>query len=255
MADAASNRRDILWGMKRTERHHLKENELAALAISARDAVDARRRELGLVAILLLVVVAAAVGYLTWRGRVEGQAGAMLAEAATIEAARVGPPPADGTPAVGLSFPTEREKYEAALAKFKAVADQYPSTDAGAFARYREGALLMALGRAPEAAAVYQLVIDRAGGDIHGQMARLGLAEAQARSGKFDDAIATFKGLAETPDGLLPLDGILMQLGRTYREAGKTVEAQQTFNRVVEEFPDSPFNSEAQRELETLKKT
>ena len=28
-----------------------------------------------------------------------------------------------------------------------------------------------------------------------------------------------------------------MQLGRTYLEAGKTTDAQQTFNRLVEEFP------------------
>ena len=31
--------------------------------------------------------------------------------------------------------------------------------------------------------------------------------------------------------------------------------AQQTFNRVVEEFPDSPFNADAKRELDALKKT
>jgi TolA-binding protein len=241
--------------MKRTERHHLKENELAALALSARDAVATRRREALALAILLVVVAAALVGYFGWRARVEGQAGALLAEAAAVEAARVGPPAAPGTPAAGLSFTTEREKHEAALAKYKAVADQYPRTDAGVFARYREAATLMALGRAGEASAAYQQVIDQAGGDIHGQMARLGLAEAQARSGQLEQAIATFKGLADSPDGVLPLDGILMQLGRAYRDAGKMAEAQQTFDRVVQEFPDSPFNSEAQRELDTLKKT
>ena len=33
-----------------------------------------------------------------------------------------------------------------------------------------------------------------------------------------------------------------MQLGRTYLDAGKRTEAQQTFNRLVDEYPDSPFN-------------
>ena len=63
------------------------------------------------------------------------------------------------------------------------------------------------------------------------------------------------KGLADNKDGPLPVDGILMQLGRTYREAGKTTEAQQTFNRVVEEFPESPFSGDARKELESLKKS
>ena len=72
----------------------------------------------------------------------------------------------------------------------------------------------MELGNFSEAAKTYQQVIDAAGSDIHGQMARLGLAEAQARSGQYDQAITTFRELAQRKDGQLPVDGILMQLGR-----------------------------------------
>ena len=61
--------------------------------------------------------------------------------------------------------------------------------------------------------------------------------------------------LAQRKDGPLPVDGILMQLGRTYLEAGKRSDAQQTFNRVVEEYPESPFAGDARREIETLKKS
>jgi len=45
-----------------------------------------------------------------------------------------------------------------------------------------------------------------------------------------------------------------MQLGRTYRDAGKRDDAQQTFNRLVEEYPQSPFAGDAKRELDSLKK-
>ncbi len=86
-------------------------------------------------------------------------------------------------------------------------------------------------------------------------MARLGLAQAQALSGQLDAAITTFKDLSTRKDGPLPVDGILMQLGRVYLDAGKPTDAQQTFNRIVEEFPDSPFTADARRELDTLKKT
>lgn len=241
--------------MKRNERHHLKENELVQLASRTREAIDARQREFGAVAIAVILVAVAAIGYYAWRSRVEGRAGSMLADAVILSEARVGPPPAPGTPATGPSFPTEREKYEATAAKFKAVADEYPSSDAGVFARYREGSTQMALGNTKEAAAAYQQVIDRAGSGLYGQMARLGLAEVQAREGQYDSAISTYKGLADNKDGPLPVDGILMQLGRTYLEAGKATEAQQTFNRVVEEFPESPFSGDARKQLESLKKS
>jgi outer membrane protein assembly factor BamD (BamD/ComL family) len=98
-------------------------------------------------------------------------------------------------------------------------------------------------------------VIDRAGDRLYGQMARLGRAEAQVRDGKYDEAITTFKELAQRQDGPLPVDGILMQLGLAYRDSGKTADAQQTFTRIVEEFPDSPFSLDAKKELDSLKKT
>jgi outer membrane protein assembly factor BamD (BamD/ComL family) len=141
------------------------------------------------------------------------------------------------------------------LTKFKVAADAYPSTDAGLYARYEEGALSLQLGTPQGAIAAYQQVIDKAGDSFYGQMAKLGLAEAQARAGQYDQAINTFKDLAQRKDGPLPIDGILIQLGRTYLEAGKRADAQQTFNRLVEEYPDSPFTADARRELETLKKT
>ena len=68
-------------------------------------------------------------------------------------------------------------------------------------------------------------------------------------------AINTFKELSLRKDGPLPVDGILMRLGQIYLDAGQRADAQQTFNLLVQEFPDSPFTGDAKRELESLKKT
>ena len=53
---------------------------------------------------------------------------------------------------------------------------------------------------------------------------------------------------------LLPVDGVLMRLARTQAEAGKATDAEQTFNKLVQEFPDSPFAADARKELDQLKK-
>ena len=240
--------------MKTKERHHLKENELGKLTRQARETMETRRSETTAVAAVIVVVAALALGYFGWRQRVQTKAHGLLAEAMAVQDARVGPPPAPGTPSAGLYFPTERERSQAALTKFKIAADAYPSTDAGIYARYQEGATSLALGTTPGAIAAYQQVIKESGDSFYGQMGRLGLAEAQARAGQYDTAINTFKELAQRKDGPLPIDGILMQLGRTYLEAGKRSDAQQTFNRLVEEYPESPFTGDARREIETLKK-
>jgi tetratricopeptide (TPR) repeat protein len=239
--------------MKRTERHHLKKNEFEVLTLQALDAFGANRREITTVAIVLAVIAIVGGSYWGWRQYRQDKAHALLADAMVVQEARVGPP-ADATGAAGMTFPTERERSEAAVKKYKIAADAYPSTDAGIFARYQEASLDVSLGNTAEAIKAYQAVIDQAGDAIYGQMAKLGLAEAYARSGQFEQAITSFKEMAQRKDGQLPVDGILMQLGRTYRDAGKTADAQQTFNRLVEEFPESPFNADAKRELESLKK-
>ena len=240
--------------MKTKERHHLKENELRNLARQAqRHGQRAPQRNTALRRVVV-VVGALGLGYYGWREHVQGKAHGLLAEAMAVQDARVGPPPAPGTPGGGLYFPTERERSQAALTKFKIAADAYPSTDAGIYARYQEGATSLALGSTPGAIAAYQQVIKESGDSFYGQMARLGLAEAQARAGQYDTAINTFKEMAQRKDGPLPVDGILMQLGRTYLDAGKRADAQQTFNRMVEEYPESPFTGDARKEIETLKK-
>jgi TolA-binding protein len=239
--------------MKRTERQHLKTNEVEEFVLEVTELVTAWKRELSWLASALAIVAVIGGGYWAWQQHQQGQAHAMLADALVVEEARVGPPAeATGTP--GLTFPTERERAQAAIVKFKATADAYPSTDAGIFARYQQASLEVTIGNAAEAVKAYQAVIDRAGEGLYGEMARLGLAEAYARSGQFEQAFTAYKALAQQKDSRLPVDGILMELGRAYRDAGRTADAQQTFNQLVQEFPDSPYNADAKKELDALKK-
>ena len=248
--------------MKRTERHHLKENELAHTLASAREYIEPRRKQIGLAAFVGFLIVVAIAGIFVMRQRTAGRAHDMLAEAMVVLDAQVIPkPPVDPKsptpPAAAMSgsgtFETEEEKLAAAVPKLKAAADAYPDTEPGITARYHLAGTLAALGRHKEAVEAYDDVAKRAGDDIYGRMARLGKAEEQARAGQLDAAIATYKELAEKKDSDLPTDAILMQLGRAYADAGKKDEAQKTFTRIVDEHPQSPYAAEAREQLEALK--
>jgi hypothetical protein len=103
-----------------------------------------------------------------------------------------------------------------------------PSTP-GIAARHH-AATLVALGRTKEALQRYQEVVDRAGTSIYADMAKLGIANVQAAAGQYDTAINTYKELSGRKDSPLPVDGVLMQLGRTYAQAGKGGDARQTFS-------------------------
>jgi TolA-binding protein len=246
--------------MKSTERRHLKQDPLAATLQGTYQRLDRNRKHITLAMTLLVVVLLALGGWVWWRNHAEARASGMFAEAMVVAESPVGPGPVpdtdDGTPAAAPqtqpgTFATERERDEAAVARFLEAADAYPNQQPGIAARYHAAATLVSLGRDAEAAEQYQQVIDRAGRHFYARVARLGLAEVQVRQNQFDPAIATYQELITTAKDDLPVDGILIQLGRAYRLAGREAEAQQAFKRVVDEFPTSPFAAEAQRELGT----
>jgi tetratricopeptide (TPR) repeat protein len=239
--------------VKRTERHHLKDNELVNLAVRVRRFGEERQRALVGATLAILVLVGAVFGYFWWQRRIEARADVMMTEASVVEETPVVARPDAKT--TTKTFATERARMEAALEKYKAVADEYPRSDAGLLARYKEAGVLLALDRSKEALAAYQDVVNRAGDRMISQTARLGLAEAHARLGEHDQAIKAYQDAAARTDGAVPMEAVLMQLGRAYLTAGKTEDARQTFSRVVKEFGASPLSAEAQRELDLLNET
>ena len=84
-------------------------------------------------------------------------------------------------------------------------------------------------------------------------MSRLGKADAQARAGQLDAAIAAWKEMAAQNADNLPVDAILMDLARAYIQKGDTEEARKAFTQIVDQHPESPYTPEARTELDNLK--
>ena len=246
--------------MKSTERHKLKENEFARSMAHARTVVEGRRNEITTMVIVAVVLLLAVGGYAFWRSSREARANESLASALAVYQMPVVPipPPAPGSPPPVPqpgTFPTEQEKLAAALPKFVEAADAHPNTSAGITARFYAASVLAAQGKPAEAEQRYKEVVDKAGKDsIYSRTAKLGMAEAQVAQAKYDSAIAIYSELSRDTSSSLPLDTVLMQLGRAYARAGKKEEAVRSFTRVVDEFPQSAYAADARREMEETKK-
>lgn len=241
--------------MKRSERHRLKENELTHAFSEASSRLAENRRKYGMLAIAALAALLGGIGYWAWTTNTESRARVGLTEAIAIVQSPVEDPKPGAKPQkTPGSYPTIQARGEAALPKFTEVFNSYPGTEAGIAARYYAASALAMLGRPAEAVARYQEVIDRAGAkSFYGRMARLGLIEASVLAKQFDQAITTAQSLVnDTSDDTIPRDALLMELGRVYAAAGKRAEARQTFDKVIAEFPDSPFLEEAKQMLSTL---
>jgi len=253
--------------MKRDERQHLKENELAHSLESLQEFVGPRAKPLLLTLVGVAVVAVIVVGVTFVRNRSQSQGQELLADALVALDARVvpanagaggaGAEPGDAPAAAQFgatgTFSTEAAKLNAALPKLKAAADAYPDAPAGITARYHMAGALAALGRHAEAITAFEDVTKRAGANmLYGRMATLGKADAQARAGQLDAAITTWKTMAAQNSADLPADAILIELGRAYVTKGSTAEAKQAFMQIVDQHPDSPYAAEARTSLDSL---
>ena len=250
--------------MKRSERHHLKENAFAVALARFQDRAESWGTGLAIAGGVALAAVVLFGGYTWWSERAEATAGVLLAEALVVADAPVVPPPADAaageadaaeppfTQPPG-SYPTIEAKMSASLPKLLETADAYPSTPSGITARYRAAAALAALGRHDEAAEHYRQVVDSDEGGVYGRMATLGLASVEMSRGAYDEAIALLEpSSVSASEASLPVDGVLMQLGHAYRLAGRADDARAAFQRIMDEFPTSLYFPNAERELQVL---
>lgn len=241
--------------MRREERHHLKENALAAGLARLQDALRGRGRTLAAAGAVVLATVLGVGGYLWWQQRQADRAGALLADALLVLSSDVASPDPDAAVAAtggDGAFPSEEAKLETAVERLLAVADAWPDLRPGVTARYEAAVRLVVLGRPDEAAAHYRRVIDVAGGQLHGTMARLGLAETHVLQGDYEDAVELLRAESEAVESDVPVDAVLMRLGRACELAGRDADALAAFTRVVDEFPFSVYSSEARRKADEL---
>ena len=158
--------------------------------------------------------------YSVWNRRTNNAAQAALGKAIETSQARVtdSPLPAGSTQ---KTFKTEKERAEASIAEFQAVAEKYGNP-------YQE--------KAKYFIAVNKLSIDRpaavselealanSSGEV-GRLSKFALAQAKAGDGKLDEAAAIYSELAKANDTIIAKDTINYELAQIYQKQGKTEDA------------------------------
>jgi TolA-binding protein len=239
--------------MKAGERHHLQTNEFAVRMAWVAEQLTTNLNRILTIAGIVIVGGAIIGAYFYMQKQSADRASAELGAALTIMQSPIAPastiPGASQAPG---TFPSDAARGEAAIAALQKVVDGHTSGDTAAAARYHLASTYMSLGRAADAERMFANAIAKGGSSLVADMAKLGHVQALAAQQKYDEAIKTLTELSAQRDGKLPVDGVLMELARVCRKAGKTQEARAAFKRVVDEFPDSGYVGEARQQLATM---
>ncbi len=202
--------------------------------------------------IIVSVIIAVTLVYGGWRlysDRQTLRASAALDEAMKIYNAPIrnaGMPVEPNEP----SYADSRSKAQDASTKFAAVADQYPSTNPGKLSRYYEALTLLDLERQNQAVESLKKIIGGSDKELSA-MAQYQLATVYARSGKTDDAIKTYRALADAKSVLVPKPLVLLELADLLRQSNPK-EATSLYQQIKKDYPDPAISERADRGLDLL---
>lgn len=193
------------------------------------------------IALGLAVLIGAFVAF---RGHRESQAAEHLSRALTVLAT-----PLAGDPSAAASgkktYATAAERAADANKELAAAAD-FGATKSG-----REAAVILAAQGASKDTGSFERYA-RSGKSVVAAAAELDGYRALSNAGKNNEAIAAVKRAIETSSTAVPKDALLAELGSLYEGTGSPADAKAIYQRLVSEYPDSPYASEAQSRIGQL---
>lgn len=234
--------------MARISRKHMKRDELVTTFSRVTALVDRHARSI-VIGLSALVLLAAAVGAGVWYSvSRERAASAMLGEVQSAVSAPVIPAGLVPSPGQG-GYASARAKSEEVLRRAQSLLDAHPSSKASRWGTYWKAFAQNELGDHGGAIATIEpLAADRTEpfAATAGVLLKARILEAR---GEVDAAIEAYGTVVSGAPPRFPSEMALMQQANLLEAQGRTEEARAAWQRVTQEFPDSPYAGEATRRL------
>jgi tetratricopeptide (TPR) repeat protein len=212
-----------------------------------------------LYAIAAVAVLGILIGlFYQWNRRSNRDAQTALGKAIETSIAPVTTQPIPPT-YTGKAFKTEKERAQAAVTEFEAVANTY----SGEFrdkAKYFAAVNRMSLDRN---AAIAELeTLSKTGGEV-GSLAKFALAQAKQGDGKLDEAVTLYQELISANNPVVAKDSLNIALAEIFEKQGKKAEAADLYFKIADAaskakdadgkvIPMSQTAREAKEKLQTL---
>ncbi len=200
----------------------------------------------------VLLLAALGVGIYYWRSHQSQNAGQALSKAVKVYQGTVvatGAKPSDPT---APSFPTAEARRAAVKKAMEKVRGDYGSTDAADVAGLYLAQIAAEEGKREEARKLWKDFVDDHPKHMLAAEAQLNLLHLDSQQGKAEDVIKELRALLEKGDTPLPQDVLLHELGATLEQVKRPLEAAQAYQRILDEFPQSPYRTEAQQKVSAL---
>jgi tetratricopeptide (TPR) repeat protein len=236
-------------------RHQLKQDRFRGAAIGAAEATVhwsvEHKTKLAIAAIVILIVVAGAIGGWYYINKQDEKASVDLSRAVRTLDTPLRPA---GVPAQpdSPSFASLQERATEARKQFQAIVEKYPHTRSGDVARYFFGLTSAQLGDNATAERELRRVASTHNDDLSA-LAKFALASVYRNLNRNKEAIDLYKKLIDKPTHTVGKVTAQLDLAATYQADGQAAEAKRLYEQVQKENPSSQASQVASAKLQELK--
>jgi TolA-binding protein len=218
-------------------RHQLKEqDEITTSLQTFTELLVARKKEIiiGLAAVAGIIIVIFGWSYFSARRNAAAQTQLSQAIATYNDTTNI---------------KSDKERYEKTIADAQKTHDQYPSLRAGIIALYYVALSQEGLGDTAKATENLQQVAKTGDESIKG-VAQFALGEIYKKHGDTQKAIDTYKELYDS--GGYSKSAVAYELAKLHEANNQVDQAKDYYQKIVTEFPESPFRQNADDALKRL---
>lgn len=233
--------------MDRVTRRKMKHDKFVEDVGSAYGYVRSHPRPVvwGVAVALVLAVLLA--GFVIYQRTEESRAQQRLAEAIEIMDAPLESQAAPNTS--GPKYKTEQEKLTKAQPIFQQVAKDYSRTDAADVAELYLARIAAERGDVAAARPKLEQFVREHPGHILAAAAKRSLYDMRLAAGEVKQVLADLEQELSDEKSLMPDDVVLALQAQALERNGEPVKAREKYQRIINEFPDSPYTIDAQRKL------
>jgi len=236
-------------------RHQLKTDRFSQATIDAAErtahwSVEHKNKLIAAMVIALVVAVAAGASWY-YLSQQDQKASLDLGQAVRTLDTPVRPPNMPAQPDAP-SFASSSERATAAHKQFQAIADKYPHTHSGEFARYFLGLTSANLGDNTSAERELQKVISSGDNDL-AALAKMALASVYQNTGRNKQAEELYKQLAAKPTSTVGKVTAQIELAAAYKADNQPLEAKRIYETIQKENPASEAAQLASAKLQESK--
>ena len=237
---------------QRLTRQDMKRNELSTALGKGYEYAESHGRTI-LMAVGALLAVALLVGVFTmYRNNQAEKGNTALAKAIEVYQAPIDPAAPKPDDPVSPTFADSAARQAKAKELFQKLRDDYGSTVAGDIAEVYLAQIAVAEGKPDEARQLWNDFLGDHGDHLLAGETRVNLIRLDRSQGKAKEVEQSLTAMLDEAEPPLPLDIVLNELALTQEQLGKTQEAVQSYQRIVDEFPQSPFARDARQRIGAL---